>query len=235
MNTYKKVVYILGAVIIIFVSFKVGNMFYNYQVTSEEQAISLSQGNSTNKSKSKSNILLVNRSNNLSENYVPNNLVIPNIKFLSTSLNRNLDSEASEKLESMFNDAKKQGVVLLGVSGYREYKYQESLYNKKVKSSSVEEADRYVAKAGESEHQTGLAIDILSKEYTKLDEGFAQTKAYKWIVNNCSKYGFIVRYPKGKEDITGYDFEPWHIRYVGENAANTIMKEKITLEEYLSK
>ncbi|MCJ7690285.1 MAG: M15 family metallopeptidase, partial [Clostridiaceae bacterium] len=125
-------------------------------------------------------------------------------------------------------------IILLGVSGYRDYSYQEKLYNDKVNRSGKEEADKYVAQAGESEHQTGLAMDVLAEEYTTLDEGFKNTKAYKWIIENCYKYGFILRYPEGKEQITGYAYEPWHIRYVGDKVAMEIARKGITLEEYLN-
>ena len=93
----------------------------------------------------------------------------------------------------------------------------------------------YTAEAGASEHQTGLAIDILSDEYSVLDEGFENTRAFKWLNENCYKYGFILRYLKGKEDITGYNYEPWHFRYIGnEEAAMEIMNRGLTFEEYIN-
>lgn len=189
------------------------------------------------KNTSKSNILLVNRSNRLEKNYVPQSLTIPNVRFISYADNRvkKMDTTAAEALENLFNAAEEDGVNLLAVSGYRTYSYQEMLYDNKVAAAGRVEADKYVAQPGASEHNTGLAMDVLSDEYSSLDEGFEQTQAYKWLEDNCYKYGFIIRYPKEKEDITGYNYEPWHLRYVGIFEATEISEKHITLEEYLNK
>ena len=101
------------------------------------------------------------------------------------------------------------------------------------RSEAYEEASRSVAIPGTSEHQLGLALDILGSGYSSLNEGFADTKAGQWLAENCAKYGFILRYPKGKEDITGIIYEPWHFRYVGNPHALMISDEGLTLEEYL--
>ncbi|NEU06567.1 MULTISPECIES: M15 family metallopeptidase [Clostridium] len=183
----------------------------------------------------KHKILIVNRDYSLDKNFIPKELVKPNIKFLKGS-NENvklLDKTAALALEKMFSYAEDDGIYLLGVSGYRDYYYQKLLYDNEVKSVGKKEADRAVAKPGESGHQTGLAIDILSEEYTTLDEGFQYTKSYKWITENSYKYGFIIRYPRDKENITGYEYEPWHIRYVGEDVAKEMFDKNITLEEYV--
>ncbi|HAK43733.1 MAG TPA: D-alanyl-D-alanine carboxypeptidase [Clostridium sp.] len=180
-------------------------------------------------------ILMVNRDNPLDKNFVPKNLVTPNTKFIGNgdpNVNK-LEAVAAIALENLFQAAKNEGINLLGVSGYRDYNYQKKLYDNAVISSGKEYADKYTAKPGASEHQTGLAMDILSEDYQVLDDGFNNTDAYRWIEKNCSKYGFIIRYPKGKENITGYNYEPWHLRYVGKKAAEEIMKNKITLEEYI--
>ncbi|MEW9095216.1 MAG: M15 family metallopeptidase [Clostridiaceae bacterium] len=190
-----------------------------------------------NTSKSKSNILLVNRSNRLDKDHVPQSLTTPNVRFISYADNRvkKMDTTAAKALENLFNAAEEDGVNLLAVSGYRAYSYQEMLYNNKVAAAGRVEADKYVAQPGASEHNTGLAMDVLSDEYSSLDEGFEQTEAYKWLEDNCYKYGFIIRYLRGKEDITGYNYEPWHLRYVGVSEATEISEEHITLEEYLNK
>ncbi len=138
-------------------------------------------------------------------------------------------------MENLFNAAEEDGVNLLAVSGYRAYSYQEMLYNNKLATAGRVEADKYVAQPGASEHNTGLAMDVLSDEYSSLDEGFEQTQAYKWLEDNCYKYGFTIRYLKGKEDITGYNYEPWHLRYVGISEATEMSEKYITLEEYLNK
>lgn len=187
--------------------------------------------------KDETNLILVNKENILEENYVPENLVDLKTAFISNGdlkVNK-LAAEAAEALEKLFKAAAEDKIYLLGVSGYRAFDYQKQLFESEVEVFGNIQANRYVAKPGESEHQTGLAMDILSKDYEILDEGFKNTKAYKWLQDNCGNYGFIIRYPEDKEEITGYEFEPWHIRYVGVDAAKVIMKENITLEEYLKK
>ncbi|MGH4117303.1 M15 family metallopeptidase [Clostridium sp.] len=183
-----------------------------------------------------SNIVLVNKENGLEKDNYIKEFKIPNVEFISNGDPnvRKMEKDAAVALEYLFDAAKSNNIILLGVSGYRDYSYQEKLYNDKVTRSGKEEADKFVAQAGESEHQTGLAMDLLSDEYTTLDEGFKNTKAYKWVIENCYKYGFILRYPEGKEEITGYAYEPWHIRYVGDKVAREIARRDITLEEYLN-
>jgi D-alanyl-D-alanine carboxypeptidase len=180
-------------------------------------------------------ILIVNRENPLDKNFSPKNLVKPNTKFIGNgdpNVNK-LEAIAATALENLFQAAKDEGIYLLGVSGYRDYNYQKKLYDNAVMNSGKEYADKYTAKPGTSEHQTGLTMDILSENYQILDDGFDNTDAYMWVEKNCSKYGFIIRYPKDKENITGYSYEPWHLRYVGKKVAEEIMKNKITLEEYI--
>jgi zinc D-Ala-D-Ala carboxypeptidase len=189
----------------------------------------------TASAKDKPAIALVNRSNRLDKNFIPKQLTIPKVKFAagaSTEVKK-MDSVAALALENLFKAAKADGITLLAVSGYRDYDYQNMLYKNKVSAAGKKEADKYVAQPGASEHQTGLAMDVLSNEYGSLDEGFANTKAYKWLVENCYKFGFIIRYPKGKEGITGYNYEPWHLRHVGINYAAEITQKHLTLEEYL--
>lgn len=180
-------------------------------------------------------VLLVNKSNKLSRSYIPEDLVTPKVEFISFAdpSVKKMDSEAAEALEKLFDAAYADGISLLAVSSYRNYDYQKMLYNNKVKAAGKAEADKYVAQPGASEHQTGLAMDVLSTEYSSLDEGFGNTQAYKWLKENCADYGFIIRYPKDKANITKYNFEPWHIRYVGLTASKEIMDNEITLEEYL--
>lgn len=182
------------------------------------------------------NLVLANKEHKLSSNYTPKNLTIPNVKFIPNSdpKNNKMEKVASDSLEKLFNAAKNDNVILLAISGYRSYSYQENLYNNKIKTSGKEEADKYVAHPGASEHQTGLAMDIDSNAPKTLNESFSYTEEYQWILKNCYKYGFIIRYPKGKEKITGYNFEPWHLRYVGIKVARIITEKNITLEEYLN-
>ena len=131
---------------------------------------------------------------------------------------------------TMQADAATQGIGLSIISGYRSYSRQSTLYNNYVSRDGKAAADTYSARAGHSEHQTGLAADINS-----LDQSWINTPEGKWLNDNCYKYGFIIRYPKGKESITGYMYEPWHIRYVGEDIATAIYNNGnwLSLEEYL--
>lgn len=205
----------------------------------KDNSVENSEGTSTSKdsqnNKSTRDILLVNKSHKLDKDYVPKNLVVPKVKFESSADNlvKKMDKEAAAALENMFNAAKQDGITLLGVSGYRSYDIQKNLYNSKVRINGKSHADKYSAQPGASEHQTGLAMDMLSIEYSSLNEGFENTKAFKWLEANAYKYGYILRYPRGKESITGYNYEPWHYRYVGKDASEDITKNKLTLEEYL--
>lgn len=180
-------------------------------------------------------LMLINKVSGINQNYIPPDLVIPNVKFrVADDMCREMRVDAAKALENMFNDAMKEGINLIAISGYRSYEYQQEVYDRSVAIEGQEYTNNYVAVPGTSEHQTGLVMDLLSDEYLSLDEGFENTRAFQWLKENMSNYGFILRYPKGKEDITGYDYEPWHLRYVGVDVAEEIMSKGITLEEYLN-
>lgn len=141
---------------------------------------------------------------------------------------------------SMQKAAKNEGISLVICSPYRDLERQKMLFNRQIKyymgigasyMEAYQKTSQVVAVPGTSEHQMGLAFDIVTPSYTDLDEGFADTSAGKWLAKNSCNYGFILRYPKGKEFITGIEYEPWHFRYVGEEAAKFITEEGITLEE----
>lgn len=179
---------------------------------------------------------LVNKIFGLPENYIPADLVRPNVPFsfgdakLEKSLMR---KEAADALEKMFAGAKSDGIELAAVSGYRSYGRQETLFTAEVNKVGEEKALQAVARPGSSEHQTGLTMDISSKTNNfNLNEQFGSTKEGVWLAHNAHKYGFILRYPRGKEGITGYMYEPWHFRYVGIRAATEIYENDWTLEEY---
>ena len=138
------------------------------------------------------------------------------------------NAEANNALYELQNAAYLAGFDMPLLSGYRSYDYQKSLYENYVARDGEEAANRYSAKPGTSEHQTGLAFDVGEMSWT-----YGETAAGQWLVNHCAEYGFILRYLPGKEDITGYMYEPWHIRYVGVEHAAAIMSQGITLEEYL--
>lgn len=180
-------------------------------------------------------IILINKKNSLSSDYEPPNLKTTEIPFLSHIETRDLEAVAADAVKEMFDAARKEGINLLGASGYRSYNIQTNLYNSNVKRLGKEKADLYSAAPGTSEHQLGLAIDIVSEEYNRLEEEFENTEAFNWLMNNCHKYGFILRYKKGKENITEYNYEPWHYRYIGNvEVAEEIMSRDIVLEEYIN-
>ncbi|MFJ7953322.1 D-alanyl-D-alanine carboxypeptidase family protein [Lysinibacillus sp. NPDC096418] len=145
------------------------------------------------------------------------------------------DKTARAALDTMLAAAKQQGFDLVAFSGYRSFEYQTTLYNNYVKRDGVDAADRYSARPGYSEHQTGLAFDIgeKGKEDLWLTEEFGETAAGQWLFTHADEYGFILRFPQNKEHITGYMYESWHYRYVGTEIAKEIKKQDITLEEYL--
>lgn len=171
----------------------------------------------------------------LPNGYVPQNLVFPQTSFIFNEKveKRKLRKEAAVALEKMFAAAKKDKVYLSGVSGYRSYATQTSVFNRYVKRDGYEKARTYSAIPGTSEHQTGLAIDVSgSNGKCAAASCFANTKEAKWLEKNSTNFGFIIRYPKGKEHVTGYKYEPWHIRYVGTPIAQDMKKQNLTLEEY---
>lgn len=145
------------------------------------------------------------------------------------------NKEARTAFDKMAEDAAKEGYIITAFSTYRSYEYQQQLYEKYVNRDGKENADRYSARPGYSEHQTGLAFDVgeVGKENLWLKEEFGETEAGKWLAENAHKYGFILRYPKGKEHITGYMYESWHFRYLGVELATKVKESGLTLEEYL--
>lgn len=180
--------------------------------------------------------VVVNKQRALPADYIPDDLVEPNVPFPFDEKveKRLLRAEAASALEKLFAGAKAQGVELYAVSGYRSYRTQKSLFDTYVKTQGAEHAAAYSAVPGKSEHQTGLAMDVSGADAkTRLEESFADTPEGQWLAANCAQYGFIIRYLKGKEDVTGYAYEPWHLRYVGVDIAEEIMSKGITLEDYL--
>ncbi len=175
-------------------------------------------------------LVLVNKNNQLLNSYVPNNLENISLKFANKD--KYLRKEAKEAFEKLASDASNLGYRIVAVSAYRDYNYQNQLFNYYVSEKGLDYALECSAKPGHSEHQTGLAVDVEgeNKDY----DNFEDTKEFKWMKNNSHKYGFILRYPKGKEHITGFKYEPWHYRYVGIDVATTIYNNNITLEEYLN-
>lgn len=177
------------------------------------------------------NLILVNKYNYLTEDYIPENLEPIDIAYARSGMQ--LVREAKEAFETLSEDAKKEGMNIIAMSSYRSYDYQVNLYNNYVATDGKEAADTYSARAGYSEHQTGLAVDVYNKvlPYTSFEE----TEEFNWMQENAYKYGFILRFPKDKVNITGYQYESWHYRYVGKEAAKYIHNHDLTLEEYYVK
>lgn len=171
---------------------------------------------------------LVNKNNKLTNDYIPNDLEIIDIKYACED--KYLRKEARINFEKLAKKAKQEGLNIIAVSTYRSYSYQEKLYNNYVLDKGFYYADMASARAGHSEHQTGLAVDVSN---STLDyDNFESTNEFIWMKNNAHKYGFILRYPKASFHITGFKYEPWHYRYVGGDIATYIYENNLTLEEY---
>ncbi|WP_150270237.1 M15 family metallopeptidase [Paenibacillus tepidiphilus] len=179
--------------------------------------------------------VLVNKQYKLPDNYKPEDLVYPDVPFIfSEKIEKRMMREtAAHALEELFAAAKQDGVNLAGVSAYRSQSTQTVLFNNYVKRDGEEKARTYSAVPGHSEHQTGLAIDVSGSDGKCAAEScFAGTKEAEWLAQHVQEHGFIIRFLEGKESITGYKYEPWHIRYVGKEIAEEVMSKGITLEEY---
>ena len=172
--------------------------------------------------------ILVNKYYYLSKDYVPENLQTISTKYALS--NMKLVSYAKDAFEEMAKAAEKEKLKIVAMSTYRSYDYQVNLYNKYVKSDGKEKADTYSGRAGHSEHQTGLAVDVYNVKtpYTN----FENTKEFTWMKDHAYEYGFILRFPKEKQDETGYVYESWHYRYVGKDIAKYIKEHDISYEEY---
>lgn len=180
-------------------------------------------------------LVLVNKKRNLPADYIPSDLVKPdvNFSFKEDIPKRYLRKEAAEALEKLFEEAKQDNIILYAVSGYRSYNRQKTLFDNKSNQVGPEAANLVVAYPGQSEHQTGLAMDVSSQSANfALEEYFEDTPEGKWLKDNAHRAGFIIRFKKDATDITGYSYEPWHIRYVGEDVAKEIYERDIVLEEY---
>ncbi|MFD2331566.1 D-alanyl-D-alanine carboxypeptidase family protein [Cohnella sp. GCM10020058] len=185
---------------------------------------------------SDSMLVLVNKKRELSSTYAPDDLVKPDVEFSFSgdSPKQKMRKTAASALEKLFAGAQKDGITLKAVSGYRSYATQKSIFTRNADLKGEEVANRTSARPGQSEHQTGLAMDVSSASANyELEQKFGDTKEGKWLAAHCAEYGFIIRFLKGEEDVTGYSYEPWHVRYVGKEAAKQIMKQGVTLEAYL--
>mgnify|MGYP003255875551 FL=1 len=174
--------------------------------------------------------VLVNKYHKLDENYEPSDLTIIDSKYASGT--QKLRKEAQIKFEEMANDIAKENLKIYAGSTYRSYTYQKGLYDRYVKKDGFAAAETYSARSGYSEHQLGLAVDIVNDKWDYLSEN---DKEYDYLVKNSYKYGFILRYPRGSEYITGYMFEDWHFRYLGIELATKVFNSGLTYDEYIAR
>ena len=180
-------------------------------------------------------LVLVNKTHPVSEDYKPDDLTA--IKYYAedrSAEGRYLRAEAADQFHKMIEAAQAEGYTIVMTTAYRSYGFQKILWDNYVANEGEAAAARYSAKPGQSEHQTGLAVDVSSPSVDyKLTDAFGSTEEGLWLQENAHRFGFILRYPKGMESTTGYMHEAWHFRYVGTEAADVIHENGLTLEEYL--
>lgn len=180
---------------------------------------------------------IISRECPLLEEDSPQDLVEPDVLFApgTAGEKRLLRMEAARHLEQLFDCAARQGIYLAAVSGYRSYGRQREIYEASLAAKGEAYTLNYIAPPGASEHQTGLAMDVSCEALGyELEEGFAGTKEGIWLKKNAGLFGFIIRYPEGKEEITGYQYEPWHIRYVSRALSCYLSRFELSLEEGIS-
>lgn len=180
--------------------------------------------------------VLVDHHHALPEGFTPPDLVEADIRFDKPpgDERRLLREKAARAIEKLFEAAQKDGIELVGISGYRSYDLQASIFAYQVQKKGEKEAERVSARPGTSEHQTGLAIDVADQSgQCILEPCFGKMPAGRWLKEHAHRYGFIIRYPEDGEAVTGYMYEPWHLRYVGEEVATAIYEHHATLEAYL--
>jgi D-alanyl-D-alanine carboxypeptidase len=178
--------------------------------------------------------VIVNKARALNADYVPQNLTVPAVPFPpGTSERPTLRRDAARALEVLMISASQAGARLMLLDGYRSYSEQAHVYERSLARQGVATAERFVARAGHSEHQTGLAADMgRIDRRCELDRCFARTPEGEWLARNAYHYGFVIRYQAGHEQITGYEHEPWHLRYVGKELAAQVRSTGVSLERY---
>jgi len=180
--------------------------------------------------------VIVNKGRQLPSDYRPDDLVIPSTKlrYLSGS-EMMLRAEAAQALAEMFNTASNDGIKLMLASGFRSFSLQEAIYQRHVNDFGLAQADRVSARPGHSEHQTGWAADVApTSGRCLIEECFGGMAEGRWVATRAADFGFILRYPAGGEALTGYSYEPWHIRYVGKLLSAELKKDQLTLEQFFN-
>lgn len=177
----------------------------------------------------------VNKEYALPKKYVPEELVTPNVFFNLIYYDQRtlMRPEAAQALEKLFAAGEREGYFFTAVSGYRSYDRQRNIFKNNIATKGKDYTLQYSAVPGTSEHQTGLAIDVSTESLKHLlSTRFAETPEGVWLADNAHRFGYIIRYPKGKAKVTGYAYEPWHIRYVGKGLAKYLYENELTLDEY---
>ena len=207
---------------------------YNTTKTEEAEVIEEENKRDIDSNTSDWELLLVNKKHEVPEGYI--------LELEEVESGHQVDKRIAKSLEQMLSDARKEGLSPIICSSYRTNAKQQKLYNNKVREykrwgCSSEEAEElasyWVAIPGTGEHETGLAVDIVSRDYQILDEKQEETDVQKWLIENSYKYGFALRYPTDKKDITMINYEPWHYRYVGVDNATYMKEHDMCLEEYI--
>ena len=176
---------------------------------------------------SKGNLVIVNKYNHLDKDYIPTLVKASSSYAFEGNM---CTEEVYNAFVNMADAAKSEDIILVINSSYRSYEDQETIWSSRKKANGTARADQYAARAGYSEHQSGLALDLAQYKYSYDD--FEETPAFAWLSNHAHEYGFILRYPKDKEDITGYSYESWHYRYVGVEEAKKIKESGLSFDEY---
>lgn len=237
MRIFRLYIYIISLFIIILIVF---NLSFN-TIIDNSKSVTLSVNGSISDINGKNTcndlLVIVNKKFSLPSTYTPTYLVMLkkyNIPVMSNDLQGSIDMVGD--LKKLINDANKVGINISALSTYRSYRSQEEVYNGYVSSVGVNEANTFSALPGHSQHQLGLAIDFTTDEMSNsIGQSFSDTKAGKWLDKNANTYGFFLSYPNGYEDITGYEYEPWHYRYIGEENISLINNSKDILEKFLNK
>lgn len=178
-------------------------------------------------------LVLINKKIRLSADFIPSDLV--SLSELNAPAGALLRAQAYSALKEMFASAKSVGLDLAVVSAYRSYQQQIAVFNSWVALSGLKSAENFSAKAGFSQHQLGTAVDIGAPGKNTFSSDFGTSSEGIWLEQNAYKFGFVLSYPKGKEAVTGYSYEPWHFRYIGVENAQNMIKANLILEEYLQK
>lgn len=191
--------------------------------------------NAIEEGESRGLLVLINKENAVDASYVPEDLKTVSYYAKDRSAaGRSMRQEACDAFNALSEGAAAEGYTIVVTTAYRSYDFQASLYNSYVKAHGQAEADTFSAQPGKSEHQSGLSADVSSPSVNyQLTRDYIDTEEGRWLNDNAWKYGFIIRFPEGKEDITGYIYEPWHIRYVGKDIAKFIYDHQLTLEEFI--